>query len=54
MGKIAQLETQVFAMSKRIKQLEIEKKRDENEILKLQLIQTKKEGAAPSEDIQMD
>ena len=37
MGKIAQLETQVFAMQKKIKQLEIEKEKDEKEIEKLVL-----------------
>jgi hypothetical protein len=41
MGKIAMLETQVFAMQKRIKELEIEKQVDQNEINKLQFIQTK-------------
>jgi hypothetical protein len=37
MGKIAQLESQVFAMSKKIKQLESEKQQDEKEIEKLVL-----------------
>ena len=44
MGKIAQLETQVFAMSKKIKQLESEKQQDEKEIEKLVLFQHKDEG----------
>lgn len=44
MGKIAQLETQVFAMQNRIKQLEIEKHEDEKEIYKLQFVQHKDEG----------
>lgn len=50
MGKIAQLETQVFAMQKKIKMLEIEKQEDEKEIQKLQFFQHMDEGMDEMED----